>query len=118
MIASFGHVCDLPTKKAVDPANNFNTVWEVNSKGQKQLREIANTLKKASKLVLATDPDREGEAISWHVVQQLKQLTDLQDIVIERITFTEISKSAVLQSIQSPREVGFFRNNVPEDGVD
>lgn len=64
-----------------------------------------NSLKHASRLVLATDPDREGEAISWHVAQRLKESTNLKDINIERITFTEISKIAVLQSMSSPREV-------------
>ena len=69
MLASFGHVRDLPAKDgSVDPDHDFKMIWEVDGKAQKRLSDIANAVKGADKLILATDPDREGEAISWHVL--------------------------------------------------
>src|SRR5499427_6891888 len=74
VLASFGHVRDLPAKNgSVDPDHNFRMLWEVDSKAQKRLNEIAKAVKGADKLILATDPDREGEAISWHVLEILKE---------------------------------------------
>eukprot|EP00210_Caulerpa_lentillifera_P006828 g6527.t1 len=105
VIPSFGHICDLPKKQAVDPKADFSVTWELNERGAKQLDEIACALKSASKLILATDPDREGEAISWHIAERLKKFTNLTPIQIERITFNEISKSAILQAIDSPRQI-------------
>ena len=73
--------------------------------GQKCVGEISDALKGASHLILATDPDREGEAISWHVVEQLKSLGSLQQITIERITFNQISEDAVMKALAHPRTV-------------
>src|SRR5690242_7455227 len=74
VIASYGHVRDLPPKDgSVEPDQDFNMHWEVDPKSQKIMREIADAVKKADKLILATDPDREGEAISWHILQILNQ---------------------------------------------
>src|SRR5262245_11477236 len=74
VLASFGHVRDLPAKDgSVDPAADFRMLWEVDPKAQKRLSDIAKAVKGASKLILATDPDREGEAISWHVLEILKE---------------------------------------------
>src|SRR5215467_274411 len=74
VLASFGHVRDLPAKDgSVDPNQDFKMVWEVDDKSEKRLNDIARALKGADKLILATDPDREGEAISWHVLEVLRQ---------------------------------------------
>ena len=74
VLASFGHVRDLPAKDgSVDPNNDFHMLWEVDDKSQKRLNDIARAVKGADTLILATDPDREGEAISWHVLEVLKQ---------------------------------------------
>src|SRR6185437_8152496 len=74
VLASFGHVRDLPAKDgSVDPDQNFHMLWEVDAKSNQRLNDIAHALKGADKLILATDPDREGEAISWHVLEVLKQ---------------------------------------------
>src|SRR5436309_433677 len=74
VLASFGHVRDLPAKDgSVDPDANFRMIWEVDAKAAKRLSEIAKAVKGASKLILATDPDREGEAISWHVLEVLRE---------------------------------------------
>src|SRR5437667_9395649 len=80
VLASFGHVRDLPPKNgSVDPNNDFKMLWEVDAKAQKRLNDIAKALKGADKLILATDPDREGEAISWHVLEVLKEKEALKD---------------------------------------
>src|SRR4030095_12642679 len=74
VLASFGHVRDLPAKDgSVDPNNDFKMLWEVDDKANKRLNDIARAVKGADKLILATDPDREGEAISWHVLEVLKE---------------------------------------------
>src|ERR1700740_1050871 len=74
VLASFGHVRDLPAKDgSVDPEADFRMVWEVDAKSQKRINDIARAVKGADKLILATDPDREGEAISWHVLEVLKE---------------------------------------------
>ena len=80
VLASFGHVRDLPAKDgSVDPEADFHMIWEVDAKAQKRLDDIASAVKGADKLILATDPDREGEAISWHVLEVLKQKHALKD---------------------------------------
>src|ERR1700754_2534125 len=85
VLASFGHVRDLPPKDgSVDPDHDFKMIWEVDGKAQKRLSDIANAVKGADKLILATDPDREGEAISWHVLEGLKQRKGLAGVEIER----------------------------------
>src|SRR5215469_1661685 len=88
VLASFGHVRDLPAKDgSVDPEHNFRMIWEVDDKSQKRLNDIARALKGASKLILATDPDREGEAISWHVLEALKEKQALKKQAVERVVF-------------------------------
>ena len=88
VLASFGHVRDLPAKSgSVDPEDDFRMIWEVDPKAQKRLNDIAQAAKGADKLILATDPDREGEAISWHVLEVLKQKKALNGQPIERVVF-------------------------------
>ena len=84
VLASYGHVCDLPSKDgSVLPDNDFEMKWQVSTGSEKHLKDIISALKGADKLILATDPDREGEAISWHVLEQLKTKNPLS----ERVTF-------------------------------
>jgi DNA topoisomerase I len=106
VLASFGHVRDLPAKDgSVDPEAGFHMVWEVDSKAAKRLADIARALKGADKLILATDPDREGEAISWHVLEVLKQKHALKDQKIERVVFNAITKQAVTEAMRHPRTI-------------
>jgi len=106
VMASFGHVRDLPAKTgSVDPDANFRMLWEVDPKAQKRLNEIARAVKGADKLILATDPDREGEAISWHVLQVLKEKKALSKQAIERVVFNAITKQAVIEAMQHPRAI-------------
>src|SRR5918998_3331785 len=106
VLASFGHVRDLPPKDgSVDPNADFKMIWEVESRGAKRMAEIAKAVKGADKLILATDPDREGEAISWHVVEALNEKRALKGIPIERVTFNAITKDAVKTAMSQPREI-------------
>jgi len=106
VLASFGHVRDLPAKNgSVDPDHNFKMLWEVDPKAQKRLNDIAKAVKGADKLILATDPDREGEAISWHVLEVLKQQHALKDQEIERVVFNAITKQAVTDAMKHPRTI-------------
>jgi DNA topoisomerase I len=106
VLASYGHVRDLPPKDgSVRPDDNFSMDWEIDAKAAKRLQEIASAVKGASKLILATDPDREGEAISWHVLEVLRQKKVLKDVAIERVVFNAITKSAVLEAMAHPRAV-------------
>ncbi len=106
VLASFGHVRDLPPKDgSVDPAADFHMIWEVDPKAQKRLADIAAALKGADKLILATDPDREGEAISWHVLEVLKQKRALKEHNIERVVFNAITKNAVTEAMKHPRAI-------------
>src|SRR5262245_13382670 len=106
VLASYGHVRDLPAKDgSVDPDSDFAMVWEVDAKAQKRLKEIADAVKGAGKLILATDPDREGEAISWHVLEALKQKRALGKVEVQRVVFNAITKSAVLDAIAHPRAI-------------
>jgi DNA topoisomerase-1 len=106
VLASFGHVRDLPAKDgSVDPNADFHMVWEVDSKAAKRLSDIANALKGADKLILATDPDREGEAISWHVLEVLKQKRALKSQPVERVVFNAITKQAVTEAMRHPRAI-------------
>ncbi|HEX2726667.1 MAG TPA: type I DNA topoisomerase [Beijerinckiaceae bacterium] len=106
VLASFGHVRDLPPKDgSVDPEADFKMVWELEARGAKRVSEIAKAVKGADKLILATDPDREGEAISWHVVEALNAKKVLKDIAIERVTFNAITRDAVQTAMQQPREI-------------
>src|SRR3984957_17013827 len=106
VLASFGHVRDLPAKSgSVDPEQDFRMVWEVDAKAQKRLNDIAQAAKSADKLILATDPDREGEAISWHVLEVLKQKKALTGQPIERVVFNAITKQAVTEAMSNPRRI-------------
>ena len=106
VVASYGHVRDLPAKDgSVRPEEDFAMSWEVDSGSEKHIRVIASALKKADRLCLATDPDREGEAISWHVLQLLKERDALDKIEVKRVVFNEITKDAVLAAMANPREV-------------
>ena len=106
VLASYGHVRDLPPKDgSVEPEQGFAMLWEVDGRGDKRIKEIAQSLKGAQQLILATDPDREGEAISWHIVDELKQRKALRDVPVKRVVFNEITKSAVLEAFQKPRDL-------------
>src|SRR5215203_4588621 len=106
VLASFGHVRDLPAKDgSVDPEHDFRMIWEVDPKAQKRLNDIARAVKGADKLILATDPDREGEAISWHVLEVLRQTKALNKQKIERVVFNAITKQAVTDAMKAPRQI-------------
>src|SRR5207253_7033837 len=106
VLASFGHVRDLPAKDgSVDPEHDFKMLWEVDDKAGKRLNDIARAVKGADKLILATDPDREGEAISWHVLEVLKQKHALKGQKIERVVFNAITKQAVVEAMKNPRTI-------------
>ncbi|HYS47142.1 MAG TPA: type I DNA topoisomerase, partial [Xanthobacteraceae bacterium] len=106
VLASFGHVRDLPAKDgSVDPAHDFRMIWEVDGKAAKRLADIAKAVKTAKKLILATDPDREGEAISWHVLEVLKQKHALKAQAVERVVFNAITKQAVAEAMRNPRGI-------------
>ena len=106
VVASFGHVRDLPAKDgSVDPNADFAMVWEADGRGAKRIAEIAKMVKGASKLILATDPDREGEAISWHLLEALRDKRVLKDVPVERVTFNAITKQAVLDAMANPRAI-------------
>ncbi|MAS15112.1 MAG: DNA topoisomerase I [Nitratireductor sp.] len=106
VLASFGHVRDLPPKDgSVRPDEDFAMSWSVDSPSSKRLSDIAKAVKDADTLILATDPDREGEAISWHVLEVLKQKKVLKDKPVQRVVFNAITKKAVLDALAHPREV-------------
>ena len=106
VLASYGHVRDLPAKDgSVEPEQGFAMLWEVDGRGEKRIKEIAQSLKGAQQLILATDPDREGEAISWHIVDELKHRKALRDVPVKRVVFNEITKSAVLEAFEKPRDL-------------
>jgi DNA topoisomerase-1 len=106
VLASFGHVRDLPAKDgSVDPEHDFRMLWEVDDKSQKRLNDIARAVKGADGLILATDPDREGEAISWHVLEVLKEKNALKKQSVERVVFNAITKSAVAEAMANPRQI-------------
>ena len=106
VLASFGHIRDLPAKDgSVDPDANFRMIWEVDARSNQRINDIARALKGADKLILATDPDREGEAISWHVLEVLKEKKALKDQAVERVVFNAITKQAILDAMQHPRKI-------------
>ncbi len=106
VLASFGHVRDLPAKDgSVDPDDDFRMLWELEDRGAKRVAEIARAVKGAEKLILATDPDREGEAISWHVLEALRDKRVLKDVHVERVTFNAITKDAVQTAMRQPRAI-------------
>ena len=107
VIASYGHVRDLPSKDgSVEPENQFAMHWDVDTRSAKVVKEIAAAVKGADKLILATDPDREGEAISWHLVQLLEQKRAIKKgLPVERVTFNAVTKPAVMAALKEPREI-------------
>lgn len=106
VVASFGHVRDLPAKNgSVDPAHDFAMQWEIGERSHKPLNEILTRAKKAEVVYLATDPDREGEAISWHVCEYLKEKHVAGKVQIRRVTFNEITKSAVKEAFTHARDI-------------
>ena len=106
VLASYGHVRDLPPKDgSVRPDEDFAMDWEVDSASQKRLDAIAKAITKGGKLYLATDPDREGEAISWHVLDVLARKKALQGVDVKRVTFNAITKQSVLDAVAHPREL-------------
>ena len=107
VLASYGHVRDLPPKDgSVDPEHEFAMTWEVGNDSRKHVKAIADALKEDNALILATDPDREGEAISWHLQEALtKRRSIKKDTPVSRVTFNAITKDAVTEAMQNPREV-------------
>jgi DNA topoisomerase I len=107
VLASFGHVRDLPPKDgSVDPRADFHMIWQVDPKAAKRLADIARAVKGAKKLILATDPDREGEAISWHVLEVLREKHALKKSQeVERVVFNAITKQAVTEAMKHPRTI-------------
>ncbi|WP_084862523.1 type I DNA topoisomerase [Salibaculum halophilum] len=107
VLASYGHVRDLPPKSgSVDPDNGFDMVWEVANDSKKHVKAIADALKDDNELILATDPDREGEAISWHLQEALtKRRSIKKDTSVSRVTFNAITKEAITEAMQHPRQV-------------
>lgn len=106
VLASYGHVRDLPSKNgSVVPDNDFEMHWDVDPKSAKRLNEIAQAVKGADKLILATDPDREGEAISWHVLQVLERKKLLGKIPVERVVFNAVTKDAIRDAMKNPRAI-------------
>ncbi len=106
VLASYGHVRDLPSKNgSVDPSNNFKMEWELDSFSKKYVKEIADAAAESEKIILATDPDREGEAIAWHVREILESRKLLKGKKVERVVFNEITKKAVTNGINNPRKI-------------
>jgi len=106
VVASYGHIRDLPTKDgSVDVDNDFKMTWDIEPKNEKHIRDIIKGLSGVDTLYLATDPDREGEAISWHIIEELKRRKKLGNIPVKRVVFNEITKSAVKNGIDNPRDI-------------
>ena len=106
VLASYGHVRDLPSKNgSVDPENNFKMEWELDTFSKKYVKEITDAAAESEKIILATDPDREGEAIAWHVREILESKKLLKGKKVERVVFNEITKKAVTNGINNPREI-------------
>ncbi|MYG51775.1 MAG: DNA topoisomerase I, partial [Rhodospirillaceae bacterium] len=106
VLASYGHVRDLAEKEgSVDPDNGFAMTWQVDSRAKKRIDEIARAARQAGSLFLATDPDREGEAISWHVLELLRQKYGLENLDIRRVVFHEITRDAVREAMENPRKI-------------
>ena len=106
VLASFGHIRDLPSKDgSVNPDNDFSMSWELSSGGKKRLNDIITAVKDCDTIVLASDPDREGEAIAWHILEELTARKKIKDKKIERVVFHEITKNAVTEAIKNPRNI-------------
>jgi Topoisomerase IA len=107
VLASYGHVRDLPPKDgSVDTEHDFDMKWEVASDSKKHVKAIADALKNDNELILATDPDREGEAISWHLQETLTARKSIKkDTPVSRVVFNAITKAAVTEAMKNPRQV-------------
>src|SRR5258708_29790951 len=106
VVASYGHVRDLPAKDgSVRPDDDFDLSWEVDGRSEKHVKAMAEAVRGADRLFLATDPDREGAAISWHVREILKARRALKDVDVKRVVFNEVTRSAVLEAFRHPREI-------------
>jgi DNA topoisomerase-1 len=106
VLASYGHVRDLPSKNgSVRPDDDFAMTWEVDGKSGKRMADIAKAAKTADRVILATDPDREGEAISWHVLELLRDKKVMKDKPVERVVFNAITRDAVLEAMKAPRKI-------------
>lgn len=106
VLASYGHVRDLPAKDgSVNPDDKFSMLWQIDPHSEKHIKEIATSLKKADELLLATDQDREGEAISWHVLDILQQRSALKGKKVKRVVFNEVTQTAILDAIAHPRDL-------------
>ncbi len=106
VLASYGHVRDLPSKDgSVRPDEDFAMSWDVDPKAAKRLNDIADAMKGADRLILATDPDREGEAISWHVLEVLQKKKAVKGAEVQRVVFNAITKSAVTEAMRNPRQI-------------
>src|SRR5437660_4811827 len=106
VVASYGHVRDLPPKDgSVRPDDDFDMSWEVDGRAEKHMKAIAEAVRGADKLFLATDPDREGEAISWHLREVLKQRRALKDVDVKRVVFNEVTRNAVLAALRRLRDI-------------
>ncbi|MDR0553003.1 MAG: type I DNA topoisomerase [Holosporales bacterium] len=106
VIASYGHVRDLaPREGSVDTENHYKMVWEMNDRGKKQLKEITGFISDTNTLFLATDPDREGEAISWHILEMLKDKGALKNVEVKRVVFHEITKTAIKHAFADTKGV-------------
>jgi DNA topoisomerase-1 len=106
VVASYGHIRDLPSKNgSVDPEHGFKMVWQSEDRAQRTIQEITKIVKNADALFLATDPDREGEAISWHAKEVLIEKNALKNIDVKRVVFYEITKRAVQEAMENPREL-------------
>ena len=106
VVASYGHIRDLPAKDgSVDTDDGFAMQWEIDPANEKHIKAIADAMKKSDRLILATDPDREGEAISWHVQDELARRNLLKNKEVKRVVFNEITKRAILEAMENPRDV-------------
>jgi DNA topoisomerase-1 len=106
VLASYGHIRDLPSKDgSVEPDNDFAMTWEADAKGAKRIGDIVDAVKGADGVILATDPDREGEAISWHVLEVLQKKKAIKDKTVQRVTFNAITKASVLDAMAHPRDI-------------
>jgi DNA topoisomerase-1 len=106
VLASYGHVRDLPSKDgSVKPDNDFEMLWDIDPRGAKRIADIATAAKGADRIILATDPDREGEAISWHLLEVLTRRKAIKDAKVERVVFNAITRSAVTEAMKHPRDI-------------
>ena len=106
VLASYGHIRDLPSKDgSVDPDDDFRMVWDMDTKSKARIKEITEAIEKADAVILATDPDREGEAISWHLYDVLQSKKVLKDKTVQRVAFNAVTKQAIEEAIAHPRDI-------------